>query len=263
MSRSRRLRQLRSRTTATRLVLVATLAITVAWFTGCGGGDEPSNRPTTVATTASSALAGLSADEVLAKARDAARAATSVHAAGAGTSDGDALRIDLRLKAGDGGTGTIGVGGVTLEIVVKGQDLYFKADEDFFKNALGAAYTAQVAQLIDGKFLKGAISDPRFGDFANFADMRAFMESTLKPDGAITRVDGKPIGGIPTVGLNDKAADGGTMYVADDGTNLPLALEPGSSGGGTSGSITFSEWNATFDITPPPDDQVVDISKLG
>lgn len=263
MSTSQELRPAHIATAAKRMIVVAALAVIGVWLAGCGGGEEPAGGASTVATAATSPLQGLSADQVLAKAKQAALAATSVHAAGAGTSGGDELQIDLRLKAGEGGSGTIGVDGATFEIVVKGQDLYFKTGEEFFKSTLGDAYTPDVAKLIVGKFLKGSVTDPRFSNFADLTDLNAFMKNTLKPEGAISRANGKPVGGVPTVALNDDAKDGGTLYIADDGTNLPLAIEPNAGDSGNSGSITFSEWNVAVSITPPPDNQVVDISKLG
>lgn len=242
------------------LMVVASAAIALA---GCGGGSSDGGTSTaTTSTPARASFDGLSAEQVLARATSAAGAAESVHVAGSGTSDGQELAVDLRISK-QGGTGTINIGGGRIELIVIGSDVYFKADEAFFKTALGDGYTPQIAALLAGRFLKGAATDARLADLAAFGSLDKFVADTLKPDGTISRVDGKTFDGTATVGVRDAGTDasnGGILYVADDGTDLPAAIEQG---GSDTGTLRLTEWNAPVKLTPPPSDQVVDISKLG
>ena len=180
-----------------RTLVVSGLLVGGMALAGCGGSDSRPATSTTAspATTApaTSELEGLSAQDVFAKTSAAAQAAQSVHIAGTGTSGGQPIKIDMVLKSGAGGSGSIGLNGSTFEVVVDGQDMYFKADDAFYRNSLGDAYTTAVAALIGGKFLKGPVSDPRLTDFANFGDLKTFMKGTLSPDGAISRIAGKTI----------------------------------------------------------------------
>lgn len=249
----------RARPPLTRGGLLAILAAIAVATSGCGSSSTPGGD--TTATQAKSSLEGLTADQVLAKAKEAALAQTSVHVKGGGTSSGDTVNIDIRLTKGEGGAGTFGFGQGAADFIAKGDFAWVKGDEAFYKSTLGDRYSADAGKLIAGKYIKIPKSAPQFADLAGLLDFERFLNNTLQPDGKITRVPGKPIGGVPTVGLNDDAQEGGVLYVADDGSNLPLALEPGG-GGGDSGAINLTEWGATFQFTEPPADQVFDVSKL-
>lgn len=243
--------------TAKRVAVAAAIAATALSLIGCGSSSSSPATEGGTTAPAKSALEGLSADEVLAKAKEATSTQSSVHVKGEGTSDGQPLNIDLRFVRGTGGGGTFGIGGGTVDIVAKGEDVWVKGDEAFYKAAIGPQYTDAVAAIIGGKFLKSTKSDPRLGALAGIVDIQGFLNDTLTPKGAISRVDGKPVDGVATVGLK---SDEGVLYVADDGSNLPLMIEQG---GNDTGSLRLSEWGATFEVTPPPADQVLDASVLG
>ena len=239
-------------------ILAVLIAATGLWLVGCGGSSTPAADSSTPA--AKSTLEGLSADEVLARAVTASSAAKSVHVKGGGTSDGQKIEIDLKFANGEGATGTFSIAGGVVTLVSKGTDIWFKGDEAFYKAFLGTDAPAGTAQLVAGKFIKASTTDPQIGPLANFADMKAFLTGTLKPDGTISRVDGTPVNGVATVGLKSSSDSGGTLLIADDGTDLPLQLLPGS--GGSTGSLTFSEWGTAVELTPPPADEVVDLKAL-
>ena len=228
------------RTPLIRTLVVSGLLVGGMAVAGCGGsGDSPAaatTAPAATTTPATSELNGLTAKEVFDKNRWR-RKRIGQHPARA-LRVTRPIEIDMVLKADGGGAGSIGLSGSTFEIVVNGQDMYFKADDAFYRNSLGDGYTAEVAALIGGKFLKGSVTDPRLADFANFGDLNEFMQGTLSPEGDISRIDGKTINGVPTVGLHDDDPDdGGSLFVADDGTNLPVAIEPDQTKG-ESGQIT-------------------------
>jgi len=52
------------------------------------------------------------------------------------------------------------------------------------------------------KYVKGSTSDANFKDFVDFTDLDSLLDN-LKPDSTISKVAGKPVGGVATVGLLD------------------------------------------------------------
>jgi hypothetical protein len=245
---------------------MATVGLAAACLAGgCGGGSETTSATTTAATTSTastSALAGLSADQVLAKSKAAATSAKSVHVVGQIVQSSGNTAFDLKLTDQPGATGTIELGGGKVEIVRIGGDVYFKADEKTLASGLGGN-SAELAKLVAGRYIKGPLTDPRLTGFTQLTSLKDFTANVLDPSGSISRVDGKPIDGVPTVGLrNDNKDNGGTLYVADEGEPFPLLIEA-LTGRSDTGNLRMKEWNADVTITPPPADQVIDLSKLG
>ena len=254
---------------ARRGVAIATAGLAAAFLAGgCGGGSETTSATTTAATTSTtsttstSALAGLSADEVLSKAKAAATTATSVHVVGQIAQSSGPTAFDLTLTDQPGATGTIALGGGKVEIVRVGGDVYFKADEKTLASGLGGS-GAELAKLVAGRYIKGPLTDPRLTGFTQLTSLKDFTASVLDPSGSIALVDGKTVDGTATVGLrNDDKDNGGTLYVADEEKPFPLLIEA-LAGRSDTGSLRMKEWNADVAITPPPADQVIDLSQLG
>lgn len=220
---------------------------------GCGGGDDgPASSSTTAAPVS---LEGLSADEVLAKAKEAAQAAGSVRVKGAIAQGEESIDVDLKLAGVARGSGTVELDGGRIDLVRVGNDIYFKADEKTLTDTV-AQGNAQIVALIAGRYVKATVDTPGFSDFSELLDFVAFTKGALTPDGPITRVAGKPVGGVATVGLKQEA---GTLYVADDGPPYPLRLEPAPGPGG----VAMSEWGSEITIEVPPADQVIDVGALG
>ncbi len=254
---------------ARRGVAIATAGLAAALLAGgCGGGSETTSATTaassatTSSTASTSALAGLSADEVLAKSKSAATSAKSVHVIGQIAQSSGNTAFDLKLTDQPGATGTIELGGGKVEIVRIGGDVYFKADEKTLASGLGGN-GSELAKLVAGRYIKGPLTDPRLTGFTQLTSLKDFTANVLDPSGSISRVDGKPVGGVATVGLrNDSKANGGTLYVADEGEPFPLLIEA-LTGRSDTGNLQMKEWNADVVIAPPPPDQVIDLSKLG
>ena len=254
---------------ARRGAAIATAGLAAAFLAGgCGGGSETTSATTTASTATStstastSALAGLSADQVLAKAKAAATSAKSVHVVGQIVQSSGDTAFDLKLTDQPGATGTIEIGGGKVEIVRVGGDVYFKADEKTLASGL-KGNAAELSKLVGGRYIKGPLTDPRLTGFTQLTSLKDFTANVLDPSGSISRVDGKPVDGVPTVGLrNDNKDNGGTLYVADEGEPFPLLIEA-LSGRSDTGNLHMKEWNADVVIAPPPPDQVIDLSKLG
>lgn len=219
---------------AHRLAFATGLAAYV--LAGCGSGGAETNG-----------LEEMSAAEVLQEAAAALTSAESVHVTGTSIDEEAPGELDLRIQ-GDSSHGTLTVEGVTLEIIVIGEDTYLKSDERGLENA-GAPAEAQ--RLGAGRWLK---LDPEVSSFEGFArdDIAAQLteyESPLEPEVEQTTLDGERVVVV-------RREDGAEVYVANVGAAYPLRGK-----GPNEGQIDFTEYGADFDITAPED--AVEISELG
>ncbi len=231
--------------------LIAAIAAMMFISSGCGGGGT---------TKASGGLDSLDTAAIMTKVKAATSAATSVHVQGGGTSDGQTVGINMDFTKTTG-AGTFEAGGIKFDVTVVGDKVFIKGDDTFYKKVLGANYSSTISNLLSGKYLTGSTDDARLGGLAGVGKMDSFLTQTLSPDGTLSKVAGKDIDGIPTVGIKSTSAAGkdtGTLYVANDGTNLPLRIESA-----TTGSIDLSKWGKVSAAAEPPADQVIDVSKLG
>jgi hypothetical protein len=253
-------------------MVIATAGLAAAFLAaGCGGGSDTASDTASVTTSAAtsttssstSALAGLSAEQVLEKSKAAAAAAKSVHVVGQIVQSTGTTAFDLTLTDQPAATGTIKLGGGTVEIVRIGGDVYFKADEKTLASGLGGS-SDELAKLVSGRYIKGPLTDPRLAGFTQLTSLKDFTGNVLTPSASISRVEGKEVDGVPTVGLrNDNKENGGTLYVADAAEPYPLLIESLAGRASDTGNLQMKEWDADVEITAPPPDQVIDLSRLG
>jgi hypothetical protein len=227
-----------------RILSVGPLAVApllaVAVLTGCGG-----------AATANG-VASRPAADVVAAAKAAADAASSVHVSGSLASNGSPIAVDLDLVAGQGGRGQVSEDGLSLELIHLGGTVYIKGSPAFYRRVGGAA----AAQLLQGRWLKAPATIGSFASLASLTDLRRLVDMALAINGTPTLTGATTVGGQKAVGVTD-AAKTGTLYVATTGTPYPIALtEDGASGG----RITFERWNEPLQLAAPAN--ALDITKL-
>ncbi len=243
------------------LCLVASCSILMA---GCGGGDDlgrGTGETTTTRTVAASPLDGLDGEQLLQRATNSATSATSVRIAGAGTTEGEDLAFDLRLVRGVGAEGSFRDSRLTVDLVIVGADVYLRMDGDRHEEWLGPAFTERARSKVDGRYVKSTTADARLDGFREMGDLEGFIRTTLTPESTLSRIDGKVVAGVPTVGIRDEnARNRSVLYVSDDAQALPLRLE--ADGTAESGRWTFTQWNAVGDITAPAADDVIDVRAL-
>jgi hypothetical protein len=244
--------------------LAAGVVGTALLLTACGSsGGSTSTAPTATSASRSPAptptpFAGQTAEQVLAAAKAAAATAKSVHVKGSVTQDGETMTLDMTMAAGGLADGTMTVQGGLLTLRRIGQEAYMQGDKKFW----AASGAGEAAALLTGKWIKMPIAQKDFGDFNSFTDLKTFVAEGLTPEGTVTRVAGKPIGGVETVGLSDGTSDGaGILYISTGTPPYPLLTEP-VAGATSTDRMEFSDWDAAVDITAPPADEVVDIAKL-
>jgi hypothetical protein len=217
-------------------------------------GGEPSPTP------ASNGVADKAPEEILRSAKDAFRHAGSVRVKGNGTSDGELYAVDMRIKGGGGGKGTVTVQHNLVEILRIGKDAYLKGDADFWKQQTG---DSAAAELLKGKYLKAPSDEPALKAVLLFTDTGTFADELMKVDGTATKGERRTIAGIETIGVTFLSGkDKATMYVATTGKPYPMHLTAASSSA-DAGALDFTDYDKPLDLKPPPADQVVDTSKIG
>lgn len=225
--------------------LVVSAVAAAVTLVGCGEDSPPAPS-----------LADSSAEEILGKAQQAARDATSFRMKGNITTEGTSLSLDIRFQKDKGVTGTISSEGVTFEVLVVDDKAYLKGDQATWASFAGDG----PAQLLAGKYILVPESAEGFSDLLAFADASSFLDKGLEPEGTVTKTEVKEINGVSAIGLIDQDAEGeGTLYVAAEEPAYPLRIE----GPAGEGAVDFSEWNEPVELAAPPADQVVDLKDLG
>jgi hypothetical protein len=216
----------------------ALLGLALFALAGCGGGSSNGEEKKTAA-------------QIVADARQAALAASSVHVTGAGTDSGRPLKLDLTIGH-DSAKGHLEESGASFDVIRVGNTVYVRGDEAFLKKFGGTA----AATLFHNRWLKGSISDPQLGALAPLTDLKQFFEGVLGQHGVIKKTGATTRNGAKVVEIRD-TTQGGSLFVAATGEPFPLAL----AGGGQQGDIEFADWNAEAEIAAP--ENAVDLSQLG
>jgi hypothetical protein len=217
-------------------------------------------------SSSTSALAGLSPDQIVQKSVADLKAASSVRITGKVVSSGQAVALDLTDVAAQGCQGTIGLaaGATSTSSAVSGtaniievdSTVYMKLDESFFKSAgLPASEFSDVA----GKYIK-LTSTSDLASFAQLCDPGTLSSAFAKDDTGFVKAGTATVNGQPTLAFKQpKNASNGTVYVSESATPQLLRI----AGPASEGSIDFSAYNATATITAPPASEVIDGSKFG
>ncbi len=183
--------------------------------------------------------------------------ASSVRVTGAVPSGSDSVALDMQFTT-DSSTGSLTLGGQKVMLTVTPAMVYIQGDKEFYKSQYGEA----AATLLGGRWLAIPTTNDQAKSFATFANISTFTKGILNTSDAVfTKGDTTTVEGIAAVGMVGKGASDsvGTLYVATQGPPYPLQVV---AGGGDAGKITMSEWDAPVTVTPPPADDVVDLTKL-
>jgi len=196
-----------------------------------------------------SPLDGKSGPEVADAAADALEEAGSFHVSGTVEQDGEEGEIDLHLQ-GEDGIGTLTMGGVDVELLNVGGQLYLQAPPEFWG---GFGLPDEVAAQFDGQWVVvPAEAAPEFEEFslAGFVDELRNPETEIQDDVASDEIDGEDVVVI-------EQEDGSLLSVADADNAYPLRM---TSQGDAPGTLTFSRFGEEEDIAAP--DEVLDLNEL-
>jgi hypothetical protein len=203
----------------------------------------PASAPTSTTTAAD-----LSAEEILAKAKSRAEAATSGAYQGTFEESGTKMEIAYRGTA-DGSTAEtklkLGSEGQATVVSVDGKT-YLTGDDAFWAAAgLPSPGSGKYAEV-------PAAEAPTAG--LELSGMLDDFFGSVTPDNLASSVEEEKVGGVDAWVLTDKdGKDKGTMHIAKDTFDV-LRLS-GSEGG--EGQFEFSEWNERFDIKAPDAGDIV------
>ncbi len=212
---------------AGRYLLRAAVALTVASLVAACGG--------------SSGEAGKSAQQILADARNAADAATSVHVVGSLTVQGQSAPVDVKVSTA-GATGTSTFAGTPVELIRVGSNLYVRGAEDILGTFLGP----KVKAAIDHKWVQIPTSMPQLAGLATATDVHQLLTQTLTPTGTVSKAGTTTVAGGKAVVLKGFGTDGkGTLLVATTGKPYPLELNDAQ------GKLAFSDWNTPVTAQAP------------
>ncbi|MEU6041519.1 hypothetical protein ABZ801_39635 [Actinomadura sp. NPDC047616] len=191
--------------------------------------------------------------QILARARAATVAASSLRLHGGIREDGENIQLDMRYAGRTRATGEMTTDGQRLFLTRVGPAVYIKGDDAFWKAAGGKG----AVQLLSGKYLKATAKDEGWGELAAFADQKKFLTEMLKGLGPLTEVKGGTtrIDGRAALALQTASKD--RIYVATEGLPYLLRLE-----GGRKNRMDLSAFGAPVTVQAPPRNQVVEVSAL-
>lgn len=233
------------RTRRTALVSAAcALAVTGAMvLTGCSSEDPDAGT---------NGVGKLAPDRIQAKTRAAADAAPALRLSGTVVTSGRTYKLDMRLKA-DGGTGSVTSEGATFGLLRVGQQLYLKADADFWSHGGDTG----AAGKLDGKYVKVPQGDPAYKKFSGFTDKAVLLDGLLTLHGKLATDGHHDQSGTRTIRITGDAGSGGTLDVSLQGKPYPLRLVRA----GSAGTLRFSDWGKDFTVTEPAKSETVDYGK--
>jgi head-tail adaptor len=258
----------------TRARSITTAALMTVFVAGCGGSEPTAAPPAAPAAAArptapssvtpsrpAASITGLSAQQIVKKARAAAKAAVSVRVRGARTTeDGTRLKLDVRVTR-NAGSGTITYDGTEMKVIVVGRTAYVQGGDAFWRfwsQPSKAKDTELLVQRMRGKWLKVPLNTKAFGEMASWASKAALFDAMVRDPGRrrVRKTAVETIDGIPCVGVRGAH---GTLWV-NAANSRPARLELTGSRG--TGRISFSEYQIN-EPTAPPAAQVVDGKALG
>jgi hypothetical protein len=218
-------------------------------------------------TTGSSALAGMSADQIVQKSVADLKAASSVRITGKLDDAGQGVTLDLTDVAAQGCQGTIGLAAGasatgsaamsgTAGLIVADSTVYMKLDQSFFTSAgLPASEFSDVV----GKYIK-LTSKSDLANFARLCDPSTLSGAFAKQDAGFVQVGSATINGQPALAFKQpKNTANGTVYVSDKATPEIVRI----TGPSNEGSVDFSDYNVPATITAPSASEIIDGSKIG
>jgi hypothetical protein len=203
-------------------------------------------------------VAKLSAKKIESKARQAVEAADAVRLSGNIVSHGETYELDMRLKE-DGGSGKVTTEASTFEFLRVDDDLYLKADANFWKSQEDRESEADAAAAgkLDGKYVKVPAGDPAYKQLSGFTEMDLLLDGLLVLHGGLSKGERTEVSGVRTIRVAGGKGSGGTLDVSLEGTPYPLRFQRA----GDAGVLRLADWNEDFELEAPGKEDIVDYGK--
>jgi hypothetical protein len=188
-------------------------------------------------------VASKSPEEIVAAAKSAAASAATVHVSGSIVSEGKPISLDMELVRGKGAKGRITLEGLGIDVIALEDAFYLNGTAAFYKHVAGPA----AAALLQGKWLKAPATAGEFASLKQLTDLPTLINGVLGSHGKLASAGTTTINGAKAVGVKD-VQNGGTLYVAAEGTPYPLQVLKGTGG---EGKVNFDSWNQPVSIAAP------------
>ncbi|MCX4753726.1 hypothetical protein [Kitasatospora purpeofusca] len=235
----------------------------VAGATACGDNDKAAADKATGGKTAAAPgldTEKLTAEEIQKQAKEALAGAASVKITGSFNKDTDQIAIDLAVDTKGQCKGTLGLPGAgKFELLGDGKQVYLKPDAEFLNSATGGK-NPQAVELLKGRWITGAQSDPELKELTSACDLKE-LTKTFDDSKAtnITKGSAGTVNGAKTFSVKSKNSSGGevTLHVATEGKPYPLRLEKSGKGGG---QMDLTDIDKPLTVQAPPADQQLDFS---
>ncbi|MHC3473846.1 hypothetical protein ACYF6T_34835 [Streptomyces sp. 7R007] len=228
-----------------RTALPGALCAAAIALAGCGGDPDAGTN----------GVGKLPADQIQSRTRKAAESAQAVRLSGTVVTSGRTYTLDMRLKS-DGGTGSVTSKGASFKLLRIGEQLFLKADAQFWTREGGDGDTA-AGDKLEGKYVKVPKGDPSYKKFSGFTDKDVLLDGLLTLHGSLSTDGHHEQSGTRTIRITGDDGSGGTLDVSLEGKPYPLRLARA----GGAGTLTFSAWDQDFALTQPAKGETVDYGK--
>ncbi|WP_024758725.1 hypothetical protein [Streptomyces exfoliatus] len=276
-------RKLRAAAVVCAVVAVAGPAPAVTW--AAAPAAVPASAPAAVQASAPAAVpawvaaapapapspdpfANLTPDEIAERAVTATQSATSLRMTGRVVADGEPLDIDFAVNDRQECTGVMKIGGGTAELRRVDDITYMKGDEAFWRVSMASqgmpeAQIDATIELVKGRWLKIAPGQAGSGDLSGVCDLKGLLADLDEEErtGLVRGPDGE-VDDTPVATLVKKKTGGETTTVSVSEEGKPYILKMVKAGGDEPGSMLLSDYDKPVDVTVPPADETVDLSKL-
>ncbi|KQX13851.1 hypothetical protein ASC82_07925 [Streptomyces sp. Root431] len=272
-------RKLRAAAVVCAVIAVAGPAPAAAWAAAPTAAQAPASAPAAVPAWPAAApapapspdpFANLTPDEIAERAVTATQSATSLRMTGRVVADGEPLDIDFAVNDRDECTGVMKIGGGTAELRRVDDLTYMKGDEAFWRVSMASqgmpeAQIDATIELIKGRWLKIAPGQAGSSDLSGVCDLKGLLadldEDKEERTGLVRGPDGE-VDDTPVATLVKKKTGGETTTVSVSEEGKPYILKMVKAGGDEPGSMLLSDYDKPVDVTVPPADETVDLSKL-
>ena len=238
-------------------VLAAAIAVSAAACGSSGSGGSGTSGATSLSGTP---------DQIVQKAVNNLKAASSLQISGNVVSSGSNVKLDLTDVAAQGCKGTITLVSVsssanssvsgTADLIELDSIVYMKLDQSFFKNL---SLPSSLFSEVTGKYIK-VTSKSELADFAQLCDPSTLASGFDKEITGFVKAGTATVNGQATEAFKQpKHAGSGTVYISQSATPEIVRLQ----GPSNEGQINFTNYNAPVTITAPAASDVIDGSKFG
>ncbi len=187
----------------------------------------------------------LPAQHVLARAKEAAQRAGSVHLVGVVREGNHRVQIDARLQGlrGERGVAHVSSNGSSVTVIKLGTDIYVRGDGTFYQQFAGP----EAARHLTGRWLTSSASRSPLAQHARLLNAEKLLDRAVAPAATVVTGATRLVGNTPAIEVKNTTT-GSTLLVALTGEPYPLRIEPADTG---EGYLHFSDWGQPVTVQAP------------